>query len=137
MANSPSMIVKQAFEDWMNGTGNVGRIFAPQMSWEVFGRSAASGRYASAADFTTRVLIPLNKRFIKSDPMRPTKIRAVYDDGPTVVVIWDGGGTTVSGTYYENTYAWIFTLDQGLVVDAMAFYDAIAFDEMWAITPKV
>ena len=44
MADSPSMIVKQAFEDWMNGTGNVGRIFAPNMTWEVYGRSAASGR---------------------------------------------------------------------------------------------
>ena len=43
MADSPSMIVKQAFEDWMNGTGNVGRIFAPEMTWEVYGRSAASG----------------------------------------------------------------------------------------------
>ena len=43
MADSPSMIVKQAFEDWMNGTGNVGRIFAPQMTWEVFGRSAGPG----------------------------------------------------------------------------------------------
>ena len=40
------------------------------------------------------------------------------------------------GTHYENTYAWIFTLDQGLVVEATAFYDAISFDEMWAITPK-
>jgi hypothetical protein len=42
----------------------------------------------------------------------------------------------VAGSHYENTYAWIFTLDQGLVVEASAFYDAIAFDEMWAITPK-
>ena len=57
-------------------------------------------------------------------------------DGPTVIVMWDGGGTTVLGTSYEHTYAWIFTLDQGLVVEAKAFYDAISFDEMWAITPK-
>jgi uncharacterized protein len=136
MLDSPSMIVRQAFEDWMKGTGNVGRIFAPQMTWEVFGRSAASGRYESAADFATNVLVPLNNRFIDSDPMRPTKIRAVYADGPTVIVIWDGGGTTVLGTPYANTYAWIFTLDQGLVVEATAFYDAISFDEMWAITPE-
>jgi ketosteroid isomerase-like protein len=136
MADSSSMIVKQAFKDWMNGTGNIGRIFSPEMTWEVYGRSAASGLYESAADFATRVLGPLNKRFIESDPMRPTKIRAVYSDGPTVIVIWDGGGTTVTGTHYENTYAWIFTLDQGLVVEASAFYDAISFDEMWEITPK-
>ena len=136
MADSPSIIVKQAFEEWMNGNGNVSRIFAPHMTWEVFGRSAASGHYESAADFASKVLVPLNKRFIASDPMRPTRIRAVYADGPTVIVIWDGGGTTVSGAAYENTYAWIFTLDQGLVVEAKAFYDAISFDEMWAITPK-
>jgi uncharacterized protein len=120
----------------MNGVGNVSRIFSPNMTWDVFGRSAASGRYESAAEFAAKVLVPLNKRFIDSDPMRPTKIRGVYADGPTVIVIWDGGGTTVSGTPYENTYAWIFTLDQGLVVEATAFYDAISFDEMWAITPK-
>jgi uncharacterized protein len=136
MADSPSMIVKHAFEDWINGTGNVSRIFAPHMTWEVFGRSAASGRYDSAADFAAKVLVPLNKRFTDSDPMRPTRIRAIYADGPTVIVIWDGGGTTVLGTAYENTYAWIFTLDQELVVEAAAFYDAISFDEMWAIDVK-
>ena len=26
MTDSPSMIVQRAFEEWMNGTGNVGRI---------------------------------------------------------------------------------------------------------------
>jgi ketosteroid isomerase-like protein len=135
MADSPSMIVKQAFEEWMNGSGNVSRIFAPQMTWEVFGRSAASGRYQSADEFAAKVLVPMGKRFSVSEPMRPTKIRAVYADGPTVIVIWDGGGRTVLGTQYENTYAWIFTLDQGLVVDAVAFYDAISFDEMWNIMP--
>jgi uncharacterized protein len=133
---SPAVIVKQAFEDWMNGTGNVGRIFAPQMKWEVFGSSATSGRYESAAEFATNVLVPLNERFVDSDPLRPTQIRALYADGPTVIVIWDGKGTTVLGTPYENTYAWIFTFDQGLVVEASAFYDAVAFDEMWAITPR-
>lgn len=135
MTDSPSIIVRQAFEEWMNGSGNVSQIFAPRMSWEVFGRSAASGRYESADEFAAKVLVPMGKRFSASEPMRPTKIRAIYADGPTVIVIWDGGGRTVLGTVYENTYAWIFTLDQGLVVDAMAFYDAISFDEMWAITP--
>jgi len=53
VADSPSIIVKQAFEEWMNGSGNVSRIFAAHMKWEVFGRSVASGRYESAADFAT------------------------------------------------------------------------------------
>jgi ketosteroid isomerase-like protein len=136
MADNPAMIVSKAFEDWMSGSGNMGRIFAPQMTWEVYGRSAASGLYGSADDFAKRVLGPLDRRFTDLDPMRPTRIRAVYADGPTVIVIWDGGGTTVTGTHYENTYAWIFRLERGLVVEASAFYDAISFDEMWTIDPK-
>ena len=71
MADSPSIIVKQAFEEWMNGSGNVSRIVAPQMKWEVFGRSAASGHYESAADFATNVLVPMNKRFVASDLTLP------------------------------------------------------------------
>lgn len=48
-----------------------------------------------------------------------------------VVVVWDGRGSTVVGTTYENTYAWVMTLRDGLVVDGVAFYDSIAFNELW------
>jgi ketosteroid isomerase-like protein len=61
---------------------------------------------------------------------------AVYDDGEqgTVIVVWDGRGTTTAGTGYENTYAWIMRLSDGKVVDGTAFYDSIAFDELWEIS---
>jgi ketosteroid isomerase-like protein len=54
-----------------------------------------------------------------------------------VIVLWDGAGTTISGTTYENTYAWVLTLDEGLVVDGVAFYDSIAFNELREMTPGV
>jgi uncharacterized protein len=34
-----------------------------------------------------------------------------------------------------GTYAWIMTLRDGLVVNGTAFYDSIAFNELWQITP--
>jgi uncharacterized protein len=50
-------------------------------------------------------------------------------------VIWDGAGTTVVGSTYEDTYAWIMTLDNGEVVEGTAFYDGISFNELWKIGP--
>ena len=137
MSENELMTVEKAFEEWMDGTSYVSRLFAPQMTWEIVGRSAASARYRSAEEFITKVLEPFGRRFSASAPFRPVKIRGIYADGPTVIVLWDGAGTTVSGTTYENTYAWVVTLDQGLIVDGVAFYDSIAFNELWEITPPV
>jgi ketosteroid isomerase-like protein len=32
---------------------------------------------------------------------------------------------------YVNTYSWFLELRDGRVVDASAFFDSIAFDELW------
>jgi ketosteroid isomerase-like protein len=63
-------------------------------------------------------------------------VRGIYEDGETVVVHWDGEGTRLDGKPYENTYAWFMRFRQGLVVEATAFYDSIAFNELWdEVTP--
>ena len=131
-------IVAGAFTAWMNGAGYVASIFADDMSWEITGRSAAAGKYASAREFEDQVLAPFGARFGADDPFRPIAIRAVYDDGEqgTVVVVWDGRGTTTAGTTYENTYAWIMRLADGKVVDGTAFYDSIAFNELRELAPS-
>jgi ketosteroid isomerase-like protein len=127
-------IVTAAFDDWATGRGHVRRIFAPDMTWEIVGRSAAAGRYSSARQFADEVLTPFGRRFGTDDPFRPVAIRGVYvdDAADAVIVLWDGRGTTLEGTVYENTYAWVMRLDGGLVVDATAFFDSIAFDELWS-----
>jgi uncharacterized protein len=135
VAENELTIVEGAFEEWMRGTSYVSRLFAPQMTWEIVGRSAASARYLSADEFIAKVLEPFGRRFSASQPFRPVKIRGIYADGPTVIVLWDGAGTTISGSTYENTYAWVLTLDQGLIVDGVAFYDSIAFNELWEVAP--
>ena len=63
----------------------------------------------------------------------PAGAGRIYEDeaGSTVVVVWDGQGTTTAGTTYQNTYAWFLTLSGGKVVDGTASYDSIAFNELW------
>ncbi|WP_448641687.1 hypothetical protein [Geodermatophilus sp. URMC 63] len=78
------------------------------------------------------MLRPFGARFAPETPFRPVHVRRVHANGETVGVVWDGEGTTTAGTTYRNTYAWLLTLRDGLVVDGMAFYDTLAFDELWA-----
>jgi uncharacterized protein len=135
VTDNESVNIERAFQEWMSGTSYVSRLFAPHMTWEIVGRSKTSARYRSAEEFITKVLEPFGQRFSAADPFRPINIRGIYADGQTVIALWDGAGTTISGTIYENTYAWILTLDQGLIVDGVAFYDSIAFNELWEIAP--
>jgi len=126
-------IVTDAFQSWANGTGYVTSIFADDMTWEITGRSAVSKKYANAQQFIDEVLRPFGAHFSPADPFRPVHLRAIYDDkdNSAVIVVWDGQGTTTAGTTYQNTYAWFMTLSGGKVSDGTAFYDSIAFNELW------
>jgi ketosteroid isomerase-like protein len=126
-------VVSAAFDAWMAGTAPITGIFADDMTWEIVGRSAASRAYADTEQFVDEVLGPFAERFPADRPFRPVRIRAVYEDeaARTVIVVWDGRGTTTTGTEYANTYAWFLTMRDGKVIAGTAFYDSIAFDELW------
>jgi uncharacterized protein len=137
--SSSREIVTEAFSAWANGTGYVTSIFAEDMTWEIVGHSAASRKYATRQEFIDEVLTPFGARFSTDDPFRPAAIRGIYADdaSDTVIVFWDGSGTTTIGTRYDNTYAWFMTLRDGQVVDGTAFYDSISFNELWAnVSPR-
>jgi ketosteroid isomerase-like protein len=127
---SPSAVTSPR---WSAGTAPITDIFADNMRWEIAGRSTASRTYPDTREFVDEVLRPFGARFDPADPFRPIRIRAVYNDeaARTVIVLWDGRGTTTIGTTYSNTYAWVMRLDDGKVVEGIAFYDSIAFNELW------
>ena len=124
-------IIRRAFDAWQQGTGSVTEVFAPGMVWRIEGHSAASKEYGSKQQFIDEVLTPFGARFTASEPFRPVTIRAVYADGDTVIVIWDGRGIASDGRPYENSYVWIMKLDGGKVIDGTAFYDSISFNDLW------
>jgi uncharacterized protein len=121
-----------AFHGWRDSGRPITDNFAPEMTWRIVGHSAASRSYADKAEFVDEVLVPFGRRFSTADPFRPERIDAVHADGDTVIVRWQGRGTTINGTNYENTYAWFMQMRDGKVVDGIAFYDSISFNELWA-----
>jgi len=124
-------VVRRAFDAWAAGTSPITDLFAEAMVWRIVGRSVVSREYASTQEFNDDVLAPFGERFADGERFRPVAIRGVYADGDTVIVCWDGRGVANDGVAYENTYAWFMRLRDGLVVDGTAFYDSIAFDELW------
>ncbi len=121
-----------AFEAWRDEGAPITDTFAPDMTWRIEGRSAVSRSYSSRSEFIAEVLAPFARRFSTTDPFRPVNIRGVYADDHTVIVLWDGRGTTVNDTIYENTYAWFLRIRDDRVIDGVAFYDSISFNELWA-----
>jgi hypothetical protein len=81
----------------------------------------------------TQRLIFIRALLAVADPTQgPVAMRGVYAVGDTVVVLWDGEGTRRDRKPYKNTYAWFMSFDEGLVVEATAFFDSIAFNELWS-----
>ncbi len=111
-------IAQQAFRDWQEGTGYITDLLADDLRWTIVGRSRVSNTYSSKEQFVGEVLAPFGARF--SEPFRPVVIHGVYEDGDTVIVLWDGKGTRLDGKPYENTYAWFMRFREGLVVEATA-----------------
>ena len=101
------------------------------MVWRIEGHSVASREYADRQAFIDDVLAPFGARFADGERFRPVTIRTIVADGDVVVVVWDGHGVANDHRPYDNTYAWIMRLADGLVVDGTAFYDSISFNDLW------
>ena len=123
--------VRAAFDAWIAGTAPITDLFAPAMTWRIEGRSVVASQSSSTRQFVDEVLAPFGARFSQGERFRPVDIRATYCDGDTVIVLWDGHGVANDGVPYDNSYVWIMRLDGGKVVEASAFFDSIAFDDLW------
>jgi uncharacterized protein len=121
-------LVEAAFAAWRNGTGSPFDLLADDAIWTIVGRSDASRTYPSRAAFMSEVIRPFNARM--REPLKPT-VRSIYADGETVIVFFDAGGVASDGVRYDNTYAWFLEFQDGRIVRAQAFFDSIAFNDLW------
>jgi ketosteroid isomerase-like protein len=121
--------VQAAFEAWQNGISYIAELLAPNLTWTIVGNSLASKTYHSKQQFIEEVLHPFAQRF--KTPFRPTTIRGIYCDGDMVIVLWDGEGIALDDQPYLNTYAWFLKMENGFAIEATAFYDSIAFNDLW------
>jgi len=126
-------IVARAFSDWAADQGGPFDLLAEDATWTIVGRSAVAGTYAGRREFLLRVLDPLNARL--ATPLVPV-VRGLYADGDTVIVHFAASATATDGRPYENEYTWYLEMDRGQVTRVVAFFDSLAFDELWnRVTP--
>jgi ketosteroid isomerase-like protein len=126
-------LVEDAFARWGAGTGGPYDLLDEAVVWTIVGRSDASRAYPSKAAFMSQVIEPFNARM--SQGLRPT-IRQLTTDGDRVIIFFDASGVAKDGQPYANTYAWFWEMREGRVVRAFAFYDSLAFNELWRrVTP--
>lgn len=121
--------VQIGFDNWLTGKGSIYDLLAADAKWTIAGKSAASRTYQSRQDFMDNVIRPFNARLSKR--LVPT-VRGIYADGDTVIVLWDGEATARDGKTYKNSYAWFLRMREAEIVSAVAFYDSIAFNDLWA-----
>jgi uncharacterized protein len=125
-------LVEAGMQAWRDRTGSPYDLLADDVSWTIQGNSLASKTYESREAFMSEVIRPFNARM--ATPLSPS-VRRIYADGDTVVVFFDAAGQARDGQIYANTYAWILRLADGRIVEAHAFFDAIAFDDLWRRVP--
>jgi ketosteroid isomerase-like protein len=125
---SNKSIVQSAFDAWAAGRGSPYDLLADNATWTITGNSLASKTYGSREAFITEVIRPFNARM--SAGLKPT-VRNLYAEGDTVIVFFDASGTSRDGQPYVNTYAWFLDLRDGKITNAFAFFDSIAFNDLW------
>jgi ketosteroid isomerase-like protein len=127
-AASNKAAVQAAFDAWRAGTGGPFALLAPDATWTITGNSIAAKTYTSRDAFINEVIKPFNARLSK--PLVPT-MRGLYEDGNTVIALFDGEALALDGKPYRNTYAWFMEMHEGRIVKVTAFFDAPAFDDFW------
>ncbi len=125
--------IREAFDQWAAGTGSPFDLLAADATWTVVGNSVVAGAYQGRDDFFRRALQPYNARL--STPAVPT-VHGIYADGDVVIAYFDSASTARDGLPYRNTYTWYLTMPDQEIVDVVAFFDSIAFDDLWhRVTP--
>ncbi|RZF24045.1 nuclear transport factor 2 family protein [Paraburkholderia sp. UYCP14C] len=126
--------VQRAFDAWAAGTGSPYDLLTDNVTWTITGNSLASRTYSSRETFISEIIRPFNARMLVG--LKPT-IRRIYAEGDTVVVFFDASGTARDGKPYANTYAWFLGLSGGKITHAFAFFDSIAFNDLWTrVSPQ-
>ncbi|WBV43332.1 nuclear transport factor 2 family protein [Pseudoroseomonas cervicalis] len=120
-------LVRAAFEGWAERGENVFRLLAPEVRWTVHGSGPVAGTYQGLEAFMRHASQPLVSRL--ATPIRPV-VHHLWAVEDRVIIRFDGSATTTSGAPYRNQFLWIFRLQDGAVVEAEAFLDLMAYQQV-------
>lgn len=120
-------IVREAFRQWAAGSGNVFDLLSPNVRWTIHGSGPVADTYEGVEDFMQRGSVPLVSRL--ASPLKP-EVHHVWAVEDRVIVRFDASATTTSGAPYRNQFVWIFRMEDGSVVEAEAFLDLVAYQDV-------
>jgi ketosteroid isomerase-like protein len=120
-------IVGPASAAWAKGEGGPFGLLADDARWTIKGNSLAAGTYESRNAFMEKVIRPFNAR-MKSGLV--PRVRQIHAEGDMVVIPFDEG-VARDGKPYRNTYTWHLRFRGGKIIEANAFFDSIAFNDLW------
>ena len=121
-------LVRSGFDKWVQGSGTVFELLATTARWTIVGNSDVSKVYESKQELMESVIEPFNARL--SRPLIPN-LRGLYANQDLVVALFDGAALAKDGKAYRNTYSWSMRLREDRIVEAVAYFDSIAFNDFW------
>jgi hypothetical protein len=128
--------VAAALAAWSKGTGSVLAVLSEDIKWTVVGNSLISGTTVGKDQLNRKINGPFGARFAHSaDKFRPVAIKGIYGEGDMVIACFQGRGLANDGKPYTNDYAWFLRMKDGLAVEGTAFFDSIAFNDLWTRVP--
>lgn len=131
-AGTNKAAIARSFDAWAAGTGGPYDLLADDAQWTITGRSAVARTYRNREAFLSEVIRPFNARM--RQPLKPV-LQDIRAEGDTVIVHFDASSIAGDGVAYANTYSWHLRMRDGRIVAATAFFDGIAYDEMWKRVP--
>jgi len=119
--------VRAAFDRWRTGGSVFNGLLSPDIVWTIPGSGQVAGTYRGLRDFVDRASVPLVSRL--ATPLAP-EVRNVWAVGNQVIIRFDASATTTSGAPYRNQFVWVFKMKDDLVVEAEAFLDLVAYQQV-------
>ena len=122
---------RKLVEEWYHALedGNFERLSALQAEdvvYNMLGSTPVSGRLVGKGECMGDMIQGKLLARLKTDEVRfAVKWRIMCADENCVVGIMQGGGPTLSGDRYDQTYCEVFTIRRGKIVELHAFFDTV------------
>ena len=121
-------MIQAGFDAWKGGTGSPFDLLAPDATWTIVGNAPVSRTYTSRQEFIDLVITPFIARL--SRRLVPA-VRGLYTHGDMVIALFDAEATARDGKPYKNTYTWYMRMRDGRIVEVIAFFDTVEFNDLW------
>lgn len=114
-------IVQQWFDHIAAGDAEAAfALFAEDIVYELKGTTPVSGSYRGLDQIVNEFFVPWRKQI---DGDLVVHVNELIGEGERVVALGHGEAKTVYGLRYDNDYAFVFTVKNGLITEVAEFLD--------------